>query len=188
MTYQTIICEECGREAPRSGRGQRFCPECRAERDRKSNRRSALAAYRRQKAEGQQVKATTFKQCQKCGSLIPAAHGRKYCEDCAKERAVEYLIEYRKEHQFKKPKAEPKRNSRPRRSGVLFDLSGKDLAEVALEARTLGMTYGEYTTACFCGTIADKLLMQGVSRDKAASMIANAKREKTLAKKRRRAG
>ena len=67
----------------------------------------------------------------------------------------------------KKPQAEERHYTRPRRTGLLFDLSGKDLAEVALEAKTLGMSYGEYTSACFGGTIEKKLIMQGISREEA---------------------
>lgn len=85
----------------------------------------------------------------------------------------------------KKPQAEERHYTRPRRTGLLFDLSGKDLAEVALEAKTLGMSYGEYTSACFGGTIEKKLIMQGISREEAGKMIANAKRKKARAKKKK---
>lgn len=47
------------------------------------------------------------------------------------------------------------------------------------------MSYGEYTSACFGGTIEKKLAMQGISREEAGKMIANAKRKRTLAKKKK---
>ena len=127
--------------------------------------------------------------CAECGGLTLGGHNRKYCPACAKKRAKERMEaanagRYRYTPN-KKPQAEEKHYTRPRRTGLLFDLSGKDLAEVALEAKALGMSYGEYTSACFGGTIEKKLAMQGISREAAGSMIANAKRKRTLAKKKK---
>lgn len=127
--------------------------------------------------------------CEACGGLTPGGRNRKYCPACAKKRAKERMEaanagRYRYTPN-KKPQAEEKHYTRPRRTGLLFDLSGKDLAEVALEAKTLGMSYGEYTSACFGGTIEKKLIMQGISREEAGKMIANAKRKKARAKKKK---
>ena len=181
----TLICEQCRKETIRATKTQRFCPECREQRDRESSRKSALAAYRKRKEEKAQNAKETFKLCEKCHCIISSAHGRKYCPDCAKEIRLEHLRELRQNANHQKPKAEKKPYIRPRRSGVLFDLGGKSLAEVALEARSLGMSYGKYTSACFGGTIVDELAMQGISRDKAGRLIAEAKRRKNAAKRKK---
>lgn len=182
-----LICEQCRKETARATKAQRFCPECRKQRDRESSRKSALAAYQKRKAEKTQIVAETFKLCEKCHRLISTAHGRKYCPDCAKEIRLEQMRELRQNAKQQKFKTEKGSYTRPSRSSVLFDLGGKSLAEVALEARTLGMSYGKYTSACFGGTIAVELAAQGISRDEAARLIAEAK-QKNRAKKRKRAG
>ena len=53
----------------------------------------------------------------------------------------------------------------------MFALEGKSLSEVALEAKALGMTYGQYVSACSVGTITKMLEADGISRDKARRMI-----------------
>ena len=102
--------------------------------------------------------------CAGCGVLTVGGHNRKYCPACAKKRARERMEaanagRYRYTPN-KKPQAEEvKRHyTRPRRTGLLFDLGG---------------------------TIEKKLIMQGISREAAGHMIANAKRKKTLAKKKK---
>lgn len=182
-----LICEQCHKETPPATKTQRFCPECRKQRDRESSRKSALAAYQKRKAEKTQIVAETFKLCEKCHCLISTAHGRRYCPDCAKEVRLEQMRELRRNAKQQKSKTEKGSHTRPSRSGVLFDLGGKSLAEVALEARTLGMSYGKYTSACFGGTITAELTMQGITRDKAACLIAEAKTQNSR-KKRKRAG
>ena len=124
--------------------------------------------------------------CAACGAQINRAHGRVFCEDCAKARQAE-RNRTRSRDNVKKPKPEPAVYVRPRRTGRMFDLSGKDLAEVDLEAKTLGMTYGQYTAACAAGTIEQKLMMQGISREEATRLVKTAKRRKTAAKKKKAA-
>lgn len=183
-------CLYCGKPAVRNSSRQIYCPRCRAEREREYKRETA-----RKKREERQRAATPLDapmiRCEACGGLTPGGRNRKYCPACAKKRARERMEaanagRYRYTPN-KKPQAEEvKRHyTRPRRTGLLFDLGGKELSEVALEAKTLGMSYGEYTSACFGGTIERKLAMQGVSREAAGHMIANAKRKKTLAKKKK---
>ena len=65
----------------------------------------------------------------------------------------------------------------------LFSLAGKSLAEVSLEARALGMSYGQYTSACSGGTIGAVLAADGISRDKARRLIAAEKKRNTPAKR-----
>lgn len=128
----------------------------------------------------------TQHRCAVCGAPIKPPVQRQYCADCLKALQRERNRErYRGAN--KKPRAEIPAYVRPRRTGRMFDCSGKDLAEVALEARALGMTYGQFTSACAAGTIERKLAMQGISREAATRLVVNAKRRKTAAKKKKTA-
>ncbi len=181
-------CLYCGKPAVRNSPRQIYCPRCRAEREREYKRETARKKAAERRKAMVPLDAPTIR-CAECGGLTLGGHNRKYCPTCAKKRARERMEaanagRYRYTPN-KKPQAEEKHYTRPRRTGLLFDLGGKDLAEVALEAKALGMSYGEYTSACFGGTIEKKLAMQGISREAAGSMIANAKRKRTLAKKKK---
>lgn len=162
-------CLYCGKPAVRNSSRQIYCPRCRAEREREYKRETARKKREERKRAATPLDAPMIR-CEACGGLTPGGRNRKYCPACAKKPQAEEV----KRHY-----------TRPRRTGLLFDLSGKDLAEVALEAKALGMSYDEYTSTCFGGTIEKKLAMQGVSREAAGSMIANAKRKRTLAKKKK---
>lgn len=180
-------CLYCGKPAVRNSARQIYCPRCRAEREREYKRETARKKREEIRKAAVSLDAPVIR-CAECGGLTPGGHNRRYCPTCAKKRAMEQMKaanaeRYRRTN--KKPKAEEKHYTRPRRTGLLFDLSGKDLAEVALEAKALGMSYGEYTSACFGGTIEKKLAMRGVSCEAAGQMIANAKRKRTLAKKKK---
>lgn len=180
-------CLYCGKPAVRNSLRQIYCPRCRAEREHEYKRESYKKHTELRKAMTP-LDAPMIR-CEACGGLTPGGRNRKYCPACAKKRARERMEaanagRYRYTPN-KKPQAEEKHYTRPRRTGLLFDLGGKELSEVALEAKTLGMSYGEYTSACFGGTIERKLAMQRISREAAGHMIANAKRKKTLAKKKK---
>ena len=183
-----FTCEKCGRETKRKSSTQKYCPECGRAIGKEQRRKTALAAYyRREEVKKLSLEGPMIR-CEKCGGLTPGGHGRKFCSACARKRRIERSAE--ENRKLFKPKdyvEERPKYTRPSRTGRLFDLSGKDLAEVALEARTLGMTYGEYTSACFGGTIEQKLAMQGLDREKASKMIAAAKRKRTAAKKKKKA-
>lgn len=181
-----FACEKCGRETKRKSSTQKYCPECGRAIGKEQRRKTALAAYyRREEAKKLSLEGPIIR-CEKCGGLTPGGHGRRFCPTCARQRKIERSAEENKK--LLKPdesSAEKPKYTRPRRTGQLFALGGKDLAEVALEAKTLGMSYGEYTSACFGGTIEKKLIMQGISREEAGKMIANAKRKKARAKKKK---
>ena len=168
MNEEYFNCLNCGVPIERRSNRQKYCPRCRAERDIASKREAARRSNEK-RAELRRAMVSLnapMINCAGCGVLTANAGRYRYTPN-------------------KKPQAEEKHYTRPRRTGLLFDLSGKDLAEVALEAKALGMSYGEYTSACFGGTIERKLAMQGISREEAGKMIANAKRKRTLAKKKK---
>lgn len=75
--------------------------------------------------------------------------------------------------------------SAPKRKGM-FDLTGKELGDVALEARSLGMSYGEYVTAATTGTISARLAVRGISPAQAKKKIEKGYSERVPVKKRRR--
>lgn len=184
-----FACEKCGRETKRKSSTQKYCPECGRAIGKEQRRKTALAAYyRREEAKKLSLEEPIIR-CEKCGGLTPGGHGRRFCPTCARQRKIERSAEENKK--LLKPdesSAEKPKYTRPRRTGQLFDLGGKDLAEVALEARALGMTYGEYTSACFGGTIEQRLACyEGLDREKASKMISAAKRKRTAAKKKKKA-
>lgn len=174
-------CEQCGKEIPKTV-NRRFCKECAQARNEASNRRSALRKYDEKKAERIAAGNQTLK-CLGCGQEIPKTPNRQYCSACARKRRRQQ-DEVRRE-QYKRagrkktavPPEQKKRNE-------LFSLAGKSLAEVSLEARALGMSYGQYTSACSGGTIGAVLAADGISRDKARRMIIKARegRKRTMKK------
>lgn len=83
----------------------------------------------------------------------------------------------------KKPEAAPAAPPLPRKkSGKTFDIDGKSLNEVALEAKALGMTYGSYCTACSAGTIIKTLASKGITPVDARSRIQKAHRKRAANK------
>lgn len=164
-------CESCGCISKRAHGNQRFCAKC------KEKRKDEL---RRQRHKENLELDVPMIRCASCGGRITGAHGKVYCEACARQRKLQ--LGYARN---KKPEAEEKRYIRPLRTGRLFDCSGKDLEEVATEAKALGMTYGEYTSACYGNTIERRLAMMGISREKASRLIISAKRRKAASKKKK---
>ena len=173
-------CEQCGKEIPKTA-NRRFCKECGAERNAESSRRAA----RRKQEEIKAARLATGdrpRKCLGCGQEIPKTPNRQYCSACARKRRRQQ-DEVRRE-QYKRagrkktavPPEQKKRNE-------LFSLAGKSLAEVSLEARALGMSYGQYTSACSGGTIGAVLAADGISRDKARRLIAAEKKRNTPAKR-----
>lgn len=161
-------CEQCGKEIPKTT-NRRFCKECGAARNEAANRRSAMRKYEEKKAAQLAAGTKTIK-CSCCGQEIVAAPNRKYCPYCAHERIKQQRKQgHERAVQRKKEKAaaEKTKNTRDK----LFALEGKSLSEVALEAKALGMTYGQYVNACSVGTITKMLEADGISRDKARRMI-----------------
>lgn len=122
-------------------------------------------------------------QCAICGATVRKKTGnQKLC--AAPECQAAYAKQRRRARskiynryiyaERRKPELEPKRRTATRRnaSKELFNLDGKSISAVALEAKALGMSYGKYCEACFTGAIEQKLAMVGISRERAQSMIA----------------
>ena len=174
-------CEQCGKEIPKTD-NRRFCKECGAERHAESSRRAA----RRKQEEIKAARLATGDQprkCLECGAEIPKTPNRQYCSACARKRRRQQDAVRREQYKRagrKKTAVPPEQKER----NELFSLAGKSLAEVSLEARALGMSYGQYTSACSGGTIGAILAADGISRDKARRMIIKARerRNKTTKK------
>lgn len=161
-------CEQCGKEIPKTT-NRRFCKECGAARNEAANRRSAMRKYEEKKAAQLAAGGKTIK-CLVCGCEIVAAPNRKYCPECAEERIKKQRKlgrERAAQRRRESAAAEKTKNARDK----LFTLEGKSLSEVALEAKALGMTYGQYVNACSVGTIIKLLEADGISRDKARRLI-----------------
>lgn len=178
-------CEQCGKEIPKTT-NRRFCKECSAARNEAANRRSAMRKYEEKKAAQQEAGTKTIK-CLGCGCEIVAAPNRKYCPDCAHERIKQQIRQSHKraaQRDKEKIAAEKTKSTRDK----LFALEGKSLSEVALEAKALGMTYGQYANACSVGTITKLLAADGISRDKARRMIQKERERAKMIKKKRLEG
>ena len=174
-------CEQCGKEIPKTT-NRRFCKECGAARNEAANRRSAMRKYEEKKAAQLAAGTKTIK-CLGCGCEIVAAPNRKYCSDCAKARQREAVKRARAKASSHSVKEYGKEQITKR--DKLFALEGKSLSEVALEAKALGMTYGQYVSACSVGTITKLLEADGISRDKARRLIKKERENaKTIRKKR----
>ena len=174
-------CEQCGKEIPKTA-NRRFCKECGAERNAESSRRAARRKQEEIKAARLAAKENPGK-CLECGAGIPETPNRKYCDECARSRRRQQDAVRREQYKRagrEKTAASPVQKKR----NELFSLAGKSLAEVSLEARALGMSYGKYTSACSGGTIGAILAADGISRDKARRMIIKARerRNKTTKK------
>lgn len=168
MTY--FKCKLCGCKTEREHGRQLYCDACR---DRKKKKLSLDVGMDR---------------CRECGGMIVHKPNRLYCETCARIRKKTNEREYKKTYPHEntqKPRAEKKPYSRPRRTGELFDLTGKSIEEVSVEARALNMTYGRYSAACMSGAIERELAALGIDRHAASEAIKKEKRRCAAEKKRR---
>lgn len=111
--------------------------------------------------------------CKECGKETPRkANSQRYCADCAAEK---------KRQQAKKryvSKYVPREAAKYGNGSGTWGLSGKSLGEISLEARALGMSYGEYVNACNTGAITKTLLSRGISPQTAKALIRKAKIKK----------
>ena len=111
----------------------------------------------------------TFLICKECGIEVPRkANSQRYCEACATEKKrKKYISKY-----------VPKEGAKYGHGQGGWTLKGKSLSEIALEARALGMSYGEYVNACSAGKMSDILRARGISPQKAQGLIRKAYNDK----------
>lgn len=94
--------------------------------------------------------------CADCGKEVERRHPRqKYCPECAAGKKPESL-----------------------RSQPSGDIYKKSLSDIALEARALGLSYGEYVSAVNSGKLKQILIARGITGAKANSLIRKAYAEK----------
>lgn len=112
---------------------------------------------------------STFLICKECGIEVPRkANSQRYCEACATEKKrKKYISKY-----------VPKEGAKYGHGQGGWTLKGKSLSEIALEARALGMSYGEYVNACSAGKMSDILRARGISPQKAQGLIRKAYNDK----------
>lgn len=114
--------------------------------------------------------------CVECGKMAARnSSNQKYCRGCAAKKR------YIQRPSRKKPVASETDVGRS-----AWDLTGKTLSELALEARAIGMTYGKYISACSTGTITEQLINMGLTPEEAKYKIKMAHDEICYKKKRRK--
>lgn len=112
-----------------------------------------------------QENGTVLTECCACGeSFQRAKRCSKYCPECKK-------LSPQKRIQMKECReaalAEAEENSLRRKVRLnSFDLTGKSLRRVDAEAKLFGMSYGQYTAACYCGSIEQILKVKGIKNPK----------------------
>lgn len=115
--------------------------------------------------------------CKECGAeVVRNSIAQKYCRECASKKRYQ-----------SKPKKKTAENveapERIRRS--YWDLSGKSMEDIALEARALGMSYGKYAAACANCSIINEIISAGMTVEGAKKKIKKAYAERVPLKKRR---
>ena len=98
--------------------------------------------------------------CELCNAeVLRTGKSQRYCPECAKKKIKQ------------RQREESLANKKPLRvqSGLVPDLAprawslkGKDSTQVIVEARALGLSYGQYSAACASGTIERVLADMGI--------------------------
>lgn len=140
-----INCAICGVLVPVPAGRQKYCRECAAE----MQRRQALEIAKRKRAEARQ-EAEVKRLCVLCGKVVEKPRGaQKICDSCRGD------IKSRPVANKKQMGAQPS----PERP---WDLRGKDLTRVGVEAAALGLTYGKYVSYIESGFIDRHCLQEGI--------------------------
>lgn len=130
--------------------------------------------------------------CAICGAKVEKRSSTQILcgsTDCKKEHIRKQRREqnYMRNIYAERKKPAPEQTPSPRKlraSTELFELSGKSLNRVALEAKVVGMSYGKYCVACRSGRIERELEKAGISRERAQLMVQQEQRRLAAAKKR----
>ena len=171
MMSSTLICERCEQETARASANQKYCEDCR-----KANKaRMIKAANDRAKAKRKAGIRPPSKggpprmvHCKQCGDLIKVPYpSQKYCDNCRekareekekrkaeREKAMEEREAEKRENA--KPKALPKKDYAfltPSAAPEGWSLAGKSADQVMIEARALGLSYGQYSSFVSSGFI-----------------------------------
>lgn len=125
-----------------------------------------------------------FLYCKDCGIEVPRkSPNQVYCPDCAAKYKSHSVRE-------KKPPSIFKHTAKPEYGNGegQWNLRGKSLTDIALEAKALGMSYGEYVNACSSGKMENILAARGLCTITARNMIRKAKIENEKRKKEKKNG
>ena len=131
----TKACEMCGKVVEMRNYRQKYCPDCAKEalriRKRKNNK-----AYK-QRLKDARPPADKTMVCRRCKKITDRkSPSQLYCPECAKEVAREW--ERKRYERAKQLEQMRERQNRQKAKHLAF-------AEIDKAARSLGMSYGQYT-------------------------------------------
>lgn len=121
--------------------------------------------------------------CKGCGTLFTRAHpSQKYCTECAMEKRRTSSLASKSKKLTEKDIADLGRWGAAHAPMTPFETpgwstEGKSLRLVAAEARELGMSYGEYTSAIQSGRIEKILLSRGMTPEEWRAKLRAAKKK-----------
>ena len=155
---ELIKCEECGAEVVRTGKAQRFCPECAKNRKRRQNAAAEKERARRKREEKRAAGGLgAVFQCSDCGtSIVRKSKNHTRCAACAEKYHREQQVERsRAYHRREKERRRAKREAAIQKAETPpVAKDGFTLAEVNEAARNHNMSYGVYVVAWKAGTVA----------------------------------
>lgn len=153
-----LRCECCGKCTERRSGTQRFCPECAIWQKKKR--------YLCSKPREKKLEPAENRHCERCGQKIENARGnQRFCHDCAAAAYRERRMEERKKCAEPETPTEEKCTSLPP-AAVPWSLAGKSADQVEVEARALGLSYGQYSAFCSTGMMEQYCRARGVDGDK----------------------
>lgn len=152
---KTMVCEACGVETVQNSANQKYCPTCSVDAmyRRMSERRKRLEAEARGEITIAHIGDTI--KCVDCGTEMKKMNARHI--RCAVCREKHRLEKNREEWQRRKEEREAKKREKataPKR---------KTLSDIVAEARSLGLSYGQYTTLLNTGTLSQYCKTHGIS-------------------------
>lgn len=159
---------------------------------RRGKAQSCCASKNKKSSKGTSMK---YILCAICGAKVEKRSATQILCGSA-ECKKEHLRRQRREQNYmrniyaERKKPAPEQTPPPRKlraSSELFELSGKSLNRVALEAKVVGMSYGKYCVACSAGRIEHELAKLGISRERAQLMVQQEQRRLAAAKKAKKA-
>lgn len=146
-----INCAACGKRVERKAQAQKFCEEC---------RNAIYPALAKEKP-------AAIRLCKDCGQVIPDPTPRQlYCAKCREEHEELYQERQReRKRQKQKFKSSESKRSLPTAHELAardWSLRGKSADRVTIEARALGLSYGQYVAFVSNGSIDSRLRDMGI--------------------------